>query len=152
MPDSTQVIRNYRTFNGSERRAKAASNLEAGNLVERVSGGIQNQSTDAEVLESVLVATDARGRGFEAGDTYTSGDEVPYANCNAGDLVHLRLAAGESVSGNDGQTPTQLVANGDGTVRAFNADGDGAVVAVADEELDNSGGSSAALLSAEVTR
>lgn len=152
MPDSNQVIRNYRTFNGSERESTAAGEVTAGDLVERVADEIQSQSTDGEVLDEVLVATDARGRGYTAGDNYASGSATPYANCNAGDLLHLRLDAGESVTGPEDGTPTRLVPAGNGAVRAFDADGDGAVVAVADETLDNSGGSDPTLLSTEVTR
>ena len=152
MPDSNQVIRNYRMFNGSRRESAAEGEVTAGDLIERVGDAAQSQSTDGEVLDEVLVATDARGRGYVAGDNYASGTTMPYANCNAGDLMHLRLDAGESVTGPEDGSPTRLVAAGNGAVRAFNADSDGAVVAVADETLDNSGGADPTILSTEVTR
>lgn len=148
---SRQVLRNNRTFNGTRREAAADGALNAGDLVERTANGIQSQSTDGEAVDNVLIAEDARGRGYEAGDEYSDGETVPFLNCNAGDLVTLRLADTESVTGPDDGDPTQLVAAGGGTVRAFNADDPGDVVAVADETLNNTSGSPS-LLDAEVTR
>ena len=150
-----QVLRNNRTFNGVRRENKAASALNAADLVERTASGLQSQSTDGEVLETVLVAEDARGRGYVAGDEYAADELVPYLECNSGDLVTLRLADGESVTGGEkAASPTQLVADGTGGVRAFNSGGgdtEDMVVAVADETLNNTSGSRA-LLDAKVTR
>lgn len=152
---STQVIRNYRWFSGAEKESTANSAINAGHLAERVAGGLDPQSTDAEVLESVLVATDARGRGYEAGDEYAADETTPYAICSEGDLVTLHLAAGESVTGGEGTDPTPLVPAGNGEVRAANLGGtdtEAMIIAVADETIDNSGGGSAVLCNAEVTR
>lgn len=136
---SEQVLRNERTFNGSRREAAADGALNAGDVVEQTANGIQSHSSDGAVLDKVLIAEDDAGRGKEAGDSYADTETVPYLNCNAGDLVTLRLADGESTTGPDGGSPTKLVSNGDGTVRAFNADSAGSEIAEADETVTASG-------------
>jgi hypothetical protein len=151
---SRRVLRNRRWFNGSRRETAADGTLAAGDLGELTANGIQSHPTDGAAIDNVLVIEDARGRGTVAGDNYDTEETVPYLNCNAGDLVTLRLADGESVTGPDGGDPTQLVSNGDGTVRAFDGAGGDTeedVVAVADETLNNTSGSPS-LLDAEVTR
>lgn len=147
----------------AQHEAPAAADLKAGHLVEEVAGGVQAHSTDGGVMDRVLVALDARGRGKDVGDTYSTdpdgtvdNENVPYANCNAGVGLTMLLAAGESVD--DSGAPTRLVSAGDGTLRAIDQDGtapddsDAAVVAVAAETLDNSGGSSAVAVAVEVVR
>lgn len=151
---STQVIRNHRFFSGATREGVANSPIRAGHLAERVAGGLDPQSTDAAVLDTIVVATDARGRGYEAGDEYEADETTPYAICSEGDLLTLFLAAGESVTGGEGTDRTQLVPDGNGGVRAYDSANDdaGAIIALADETIDNSGGGSAVLCNAEVTR
>jgi hypothetical protein len=150
-----QVLRNNRTFNGIRREDKAAAATKAAHLIERTSSGIQPLSTDGAVLESVLVAEDARGRGYTAGDEYSADETVPYLECNSGDLVTLLLATGENVTGGEGSSsPTQLVSDNAGGVRAFDSGGgdtEDMIVAVADEDLNNTSGSYS-LLNAKVTR
>lgn len=145
MPDSHKVVR-YGHDHLITHEDDADEEIRAGDLVERTGTGVQRQSTDAEQLEQVLVALDARQRGMELGDSYPSGDAVRYAEAVAGGM-HLQLAAGENVT-----EDTELVANGNGAVRAFDSANDArdAILAVAAEDLDNSGGADRTPIATEV--
>lgn len=145
MPDSQKVVR-YGRDHLILHEDPADEQIRAGDLVERTSTGVQLQSTDAEQLAQVFVALDARQRGMELDDSYPADDSVKYAEAVAGGL-HLQLAAGENVS-----EDTELVANGNGAVRAFDSANDtrDAIIAVTTEAVDNSGGSDRTPIATEV--
>lgn len=144
----------------AQHEAPAAADTQAGHLVEEVADGVQPHSNDYSAVDNVFVALDARGRGYDVGDVYSTdpdgtveNENVPYANCNAGVGLTMLLAAGETVADGD-----RLVSAGDGTLRLIDQDGtapddpDTAVVAIAREALDNAGGTDAVALAVEVTR
>lgn len=151
MADSTKTFR-YGRDQVTQHEDSAGAAVDVGQLLEKGANGPIPHGTDGAVLDQVLVAKDARGRGMELGDSYASGSNMHYFNANSGAGLHLRLDAGESVTGPADGSPTRLVSSGNGNVRAFNADADDDVVALADETLDNSGGASAVDVAAEVIR
>ena len=138
-----------------------SGSMTPGHLVEKTATGYQEHSTDAGVLDQVAFAKDMRGRGFEVDPdvTYEDGDLITFVKANSGVGITAMLAAGTDLAtaGNatvDGDAETRLVSAGDGTLRAFDADGDDAVVAVAKETKDNSGAAAgeATPLKVEVVR
>lgn len=153
MPENTQIIVDDEARQlSSQYEDEAQAEVTTGDLLETVAGGVQPHSTAAGVVDRVLVAIADAGRGMEQGDSYPAGDNTHYRSLRGG-RVHLRLAAGESVTADDDGAPTRLVSAGDGTVRAFDGAGgdtDNAVVAVADETVDNSGGGEAVYVAVEV--
>lgn len=114
--------------------------------------GNADYDVHATAGEANPVARFARKAG-EIGDTmaddYAAGDWIKVARCLPGVKVTTWLAAGENVAEGEG-----LSSNGDGTLRSAedgtSPDGRGAAVAAAAEAVDNSGGSSAVKIEAEV--
>lgn len=104
---------------------------------------------DGTATKDVYVAVEARGRGMDAQtDTgYVAGEDSVKAVRASGGGLHLRLAAGETVTDGD-----PLVVNGaaDGTWAAESGEGAVAVEAHASEDLDLSGASEPELLKTEV--
>lgn len=157
MSDLTKVVSGQNARNNTtQHEAPAAADVRAGHLVEEVADGVQPHGTAGGTVQNVLVAIDARGRGFEVGDTYTTdpdgtvgNENVPYINANAGVELTVLLAAGENVAEGD-----LLASDGAGGFRAYDSanDADDAVVAKASEALDNSGGAEAVAVDVEVTR
>lgn len=117
----------------------AATTQDVEEFENHTSVPVAPHSVDGGQVAQTVVAIDARQRGMELGDEYSQGDNVLYKEASGGG-VHLRLAAGETVSDGD-----PLVSAGDGTVRAFvpssgtTPDDAAAIVGEADEDLDASG-------------
>lgn len=157
MPDSNRVVR-YGWENLSEEEGTLSEALSAGDLLELGgSDDFQAHSTDGGVLDRVLVAKDMRGRGFTAGDDYESGEFISGIVANSGVGLHLNLAAGADLGTAADANITagdRLVSAGNGTVRGFNTDDADDVVALAEEDIDNSGASAGddTPLAAEVIR
>lgn len=157
MPDSNRVVR-YGWEQLTQEEGTLSEALSAGDLVE--AGGsddFQAHSTDGGVVERVLVAMDERGRGFEAGDDYESGEFITVAVCNSGVGLHMNLASGDDLGTAANANISEgdrLVSAGDGTVRAFDTDDPDDVVAHAEESIDNSSGGAGndTPLAVEVTR
>lgn len=136
MSDLLNVVRTGWEFI-AQQETSTSGTVYAGDLVEESGGNIQAHSTDGGVVDTPTFAKDMRPRGYEVGDEYDEGEFITFLKCNGAALLTARLADGEDVT----EGETRLVSNGDGTLRAFNADDDGAVVAVADEDLNNTSGS-----------
>lgn len=117
----------------------AKKKITAGDLVERVDGGVQPHSTAAGAVYRPLVAIDARMFGMEAGGTYQVGNDVFVVAPHGGGLW-MRLAGGEKTA-----ISQALVSAGDGTLLAFDSAAGHtpeAVIGTAAEAVDNSGGTS----------
>lgn len=107
---------------------------------------------DGDLSNALYVAVEARGRGMDAqtDEGYVAGEDSVIAVRPSGGGLHLQLAAGENAADGNG-----IVVDPNGTGKfvvydsANHAAGD--VVAEADENLDLSGDSEAALLKSEVT-
>jgi hypothetical protein len=157
MPDSNKVVR-YGWENLSQEEGTLSEAVSAGDLLELGgSDDYQAHSTDGGSVDRVLVAMDERGRGYVAGDDYSSGEFITAAVANSGVGLHLNLASGDDLGTAADATISvgdQLVSAGDGTVRAFNADDPDDVVAIAEEAIDNSSGGAGndTPLAVEVTR
>jgi len=120
------------------------ANVVAGHLVESTADGYQPHSSDGAEVNRPVFAKDMRGRGFEAGDEYDDEEFISFVVPNGGVGLTGILAAGTDLAtaGNatvDGDTETELVSAGDGTLRARDGDSAESVVAVAKETKDNSG-------------
>lgn len=141
MPDSTQVIR-YGRDNYVQHEAPTAdgSSVRAGHLVEKTGGTLDVYSSDGARPSQILIAKDARQRGMELGDAYPGDgdDRAIFVQAQPGLGVHVMLAAGASVTDSE----TELVPDANGGLRPAAGDGteSAAVVAIADETLDNSTG------------
>lgn len=145
MSDLLNVVRGGWDFIARQ-ESSTSGVVYAGDLVEESGGNIQAHSTDGGNVDTPTFAKDMRGRGVEAGDEYPAGEFISYLKCNGAAILMARLADGETVT----EGETRLVSAGDGTLRAFNSDDEGAVVAVADEDLNNTSGSPS-LVAIEVT-
>lgn len=124
--------------------------VEAGMLLAETANGVAPHATAAGVVHQVLIAKDMRGRGFELGGAYPSGDLITVLKANGGADLTLLLDAGENVTDD-----TKLVSNGNGYLRAFDSaagDTETAVVALASEAVDNSAGTEAVGIDVEVAR
>jgi len=140
MVDSNKVVRYGRNeFVQHEEAADGA--VTAGFLLERTANGVAAHSTAAGDINTPLVAKDLRQAGFTLGDEYSDGVDVPYLACSGGG-AHLMLATANDVAAGD-----RLVSAGDGSVRAYDSANDAAaaVVATADEDLNNTSGSPSAI-------
>lgn len=140
--------------------SQAGADLEPGQLVEKsdvLEAGTQNYTpvyvphgTDGGRADPVFV----RKRG-EMGETYDdvipSGEYVQCLFAAPSNGIYAHLAAGETVTAGD-----DLVSAGNGALRARDTDGTapddagGVVVATADEDVDNSGGTDAVGIYIEV--
>ena len=161
MSELTKVVSGMNARNNTtQHEAPAAADVRAGHLIEEVADGVQPHATDGGVLDRVLFAIDARGRGMEVGDTYSTdpdgtvdNESVKYIVANAGVELTVLLGAGVAVTEGD-----RLVSAGDGTLRLYEADGTAPddvvddVVAIASEDLDNAAGTEAVAVDVEVTR
>lgn len=151
MPFSTQVVMDGRRQMEQD-EAPAAADVVVGDLLEfDANAHVLPHGAAGEPVDRVVVALDARGRGFELGDAYdgAAGENVPYALADGSTRLHMRIAAGVSTVAEQ----TRLVSNGDGTLRAFDGVGgdvDADVIAVAAESVDNSGGTEPAYCGVEV--
>lgn len=147
MPDSQKIVRYGREEMVQHEEFTDGSDIATGELLEETANGVAPHATAAESGARTLVAVDARDRGMEMGDTYVADELVRYMDASGGG-VHLRLVTGESVSKGD-----DLVSAGDGSVRNIDtAGGDtaDAIVASADEAVDNSGGSAPAYVAVDI--
>lgn len=156
MADTNNVVR-YSWENLSQEEGQTDGTVAAGHLLEDGANGFAPHGTDAGVLDRVMFAKDMRGRGYEAGDEYPGGEWISSVIANAGVGITAILAAGTDLATAANANITEgdrLVSAGDGSLRKFDADGDAAVVAVAEEDVDNSGAAAGetALLEIEVTR
>ena len=156
MPFSTQVVMDGRK-NMEQDEAPCAADVMVGDLLQfDANANVVPQATDGEYVERAIVALDARGRGYELGDSYdgASGENTPYAICAPGVRLHMRLAAGATVVKD--QTP--LVPAGGGVLRPIDVDGTAPddsttdTIAVPAESVDNSGGTEPAYCGIEITR
>lgn len=120
--------------------------ISAGQLVVPSGGDVALHASDASKPAMLMVARDARERGMEWGDEYPSGAKTPLLRIEGG-FINLPLAAGESVAKDDA-----LVPDGNGNVRAAAGDGteSSAHIGIAEEAVDNSGGSEATQVPTEV--
>lgn len=132
----------------------AQSAITPGQLVEvtgTVSGSTTKQidvhsSAAADTVPRFALEYSHTGGGID--DDYAVDDHMEYRTFKPGEEVNAFLAAGENVS--EGAT---LVADGSGNLRLIDTSGgdaEGVAVAEALESVDNSGGSSAVRIRAEV--
>lgn len=146
MPDSQQVVR-YGRDEFLQHEAPADGVVNAGDLVETTAAGIGSHATAAGIMDRVLVALDDRDTGMELDDTYDDGENAKYIAASGGG-VHLRLDAGVTAAEGD-----RLVSAGNGAVRLLDTaggDAEAAVVAVAAEDIDNSGGTAPTPIATDV--
>lgn len=129
-----------------EEGATGNGNVVAGHLVEKDGNNdFIPHSTDGGVVQRPMFAKDMRGRGYEAGDSYPDAEWISVVIPNAGVGLTAILAAGSDLSTASNANITEddrLVSAGDGTLRKFDADDPDDVVAVAEEDKDNSGAAS----------
>lgn len=145
MADPKTVI--IRAQNGERSDGVASAAITPGMLIE-MSGTEGTERTyqphstaGGETLSDFAIQGKA-GRGIE--QDYPSGAYIEHKAFQPGDEVYALLATGSNVAVGD-----QLVSKGDGTLGASGGGG-GAPIALATESIDNSGGSGAVRIVAEV--
>lgn len=89
-------------------------------------------------LDEIAVVREAEYKGLGLNDVYPNGEEVNYVTCNPGDIVYLRVAAGEAAITDD----AYLAPDAGGYVKKAADKSTAGVFAKAQEAVDNSGGSS----------
>jgi hypothetical protein len=168
MADNTVLLR-ADDDPGTVKRDIANGTITPGDMIEL--GGL-NTAGASEERNFTRVSTDAAGGPFytalvyttagrEKSDDYEAGDELRYLPLETGDEFDGFVFDG----GNAGGAGTDLSANAnisvgdklvtysgagqDGTLRAYDADDTGAIVGVAVEAVDNSGGTDPARIEVE---
>lgn len=123
---------------------------------------VARQSSDGtKVIRRVAIEAERGGVGRDLDDDYADGQEVSFVVLEPGDTAYLRVfdgdnagASGTDVSANANISEgDRLVAYGgagvQGTLRAFDSDSEGAALFEAQEDQDNSSGSSPARIKVE---
>lgn len=135
---------------GIRNEAAAGGVVTPGHLLELTSTGtVVVHSSDGGTAAAIFaVEEDFLGTGKD--DDYASGDQVQYEALHGGQQVHGLVINGTlAITAGD-----YLASNGDGTLRAITAGSpallDEAIVAKAMESVDNSGGSAAVRIIAEI--
>ena len=106
---------------------------------------LENHAAAGGVLVGKLVAVESQTPDIDTYPTYAAID-IPYAatvlayyiEARPGDILNMLLANGET----DVKGVTQLISNGDGTLKAETVDGDtiaGSIVGVAEQDVTASG-------------
>lgn len=135
-------------INEAEKRRRgtaAATGIYPGCVLTKAVDALTNLGSAAEIpLVLIAVEADYLGNNYET--AYASGEQVPYIVAQPGDIVYLRLAAGETAVASG----AYLKGDSNGTVQTNTTTYANTTFARALEAVDNSGGSSVALIKAEI--